>query len=538
MAQDYTSSWMEFAQKPYDEGGLGLAKHQAAGIVGNLQNESTPAIVPWGVSGDNGTAHGSAQWRLDRLDALKRMYPDTYQTPEAQQAFMRHELDTTHGAAYKAIQQAQSPEEAARAFNKLYEISADTTGNRAASARRVFGSDVLPDAGSPPGTGYIPQRKGPGVPALSPDNTMGPGALSAQQPEDPWDRRAEGISQIGAALAGIVNPAQANAINASILANKKSKNQGTWSSHVLPNGQVMQTHSLTGQTRMLDGNYAAKDDTSAEAQAPQMIPLWGDKSHLGADPNTATPEQKEKYLGSMQGSQADMVRGILENTLPPPTAAAMAKKDSPYPAAFAAARAIDPTVDPNAYTARVAGYRDWATKGAESARALNQTIAHQSDTLIGAMKGLGNSDTPVWNSVKNMWSENIDGSGKVPAFRTSAHAVVDELGKVFKQNNLSDTEIRKWEENLPPNMSPEQQRAQIKVFGTLMHGAMSALEDKRKQAIGEYAAAKQRPLLSETGAAGLKKLEEFSADPAPAPKAAAPAAPVAKDKRRPLSDFF
>jgi hypothetical protein len=95
--------------------------------------------------------------------------------------------------------------------------------------------------------------------------------------------------------------------------------------------------------------------------------------------------------------------------------------------------------------------------------------------------------------------------------------VVDELGKVFKQNNLSDAEIKSWEANLPSNMSPEQQRAQIGVFRQLMAGAMSSLEDKRKLAIGDWAAAKQGPLLSSTGSAGLKKLEDFAAGPSSAP---------------------
>jgi hypothetical protein len=143
------------------------------------------------------------------------------------------------------------------------------------------------------------------------------------------------------------------------------------------------------------------------------------------------------------------------------------------------------------------------------------------------MKGLGNGDTPVFNRLKNVWSEEVTGSGAVPGFRTAAHAVVDELGKVFKQNNLSDTEIRKWEENLPPQMSPAQQREQIKQFQTLMHGAMGALEDKRKQAIGDRAAAKQKPLLSDEGAKGLQKLEEF----------ANPKAPAA-DKRPSLDSIF
>jgi hypothetical protein len=100
---------------------------------------------------------------------------------------------------------------------------------------------------------------------------MGPGALSARTPEDPWDRRAEGLSQIGAAISGIVNPAQANAINNSILLNKKAaKETGTWSSHVMPNGQVMQTHSLTGQTRMLNGNYAAPPDPKDAKEDPYV----------------------------------------------------------------------------------------------------------------------------------------------------------------------------------------------------------------------------------------------------------------------------
>jgi hypothetical protein len=300
--------------------------------------------------------------------------------------------------------------------------------------------------------------------------------------------------------------------------------QGSWTSHVMPNGQVMQTNT-NGQTRMMEGNWS-KDGAAGE-QAPQMVPVWGDAKALGDDPTKRTPEQEKAYFASMKPAEAAMVNGLLDNSLPPPTAAAMSRKDSPYPAAFAAAKMLDPTLTSTTYAARVAGQKDMATKGAESARALNQTIAHQSEALIGAMKGLGNGDTPLWNRAKNVWSEEVSGSGAVPGFRTAAHAVVDELGKVFKQNNLSDTEIRKWEENLPPSMSPEQQRTQIAAFQTLMHGAMQALEDKRKTQIGARAAAKLPPLLSEDGAAGLQKLEEFAHPKAPA-----------KDKRPSLDSIF
>ncbi|MGY3589370.1 phage tail tip lysozyme [Bradyrhizobium sp. USDA 4350] len=520
-----TSSWFNFAQQPVDQGGLGLAPHQAAGLVGNLVHESGQDLTPWGPTGDNGTAWGTAQWRGDRLDALKSMYPDSYQTTEAQQAFLRHEMMGSENKAYKALIAAKTPEEAATAVNHLYERSADTTGNRERSARQLMtqfgGGDQGVGGTGAPALSYsgddedTPTTAGT-QPALSAMTTLGPGALqrvmSAPKSDDSLNNLGQMFTGIGASLASISNPQQAYALNQQLQSMKKDTESKF---KIIPtkDGRIIRVDQ-DGNVDTVGGPGSVSDPN---AQAPQMLPTWGKPELLQA----GTPEAKEAYINSMVGGQGAMVRGILENTLPPPTAAAMAKKDSPWPAAFAAAQKIDPTIDPNAYNGRVAGYRDWATKGAESARALNQTIAHQSEALVGAMKGLNNSDTPLMNDAKNWWSEHVSGSGAVPGFRTSAHAVVDELGKVFKQNNLSDTEIRKWEENLPANMSPEQQRTQIKVFQQLMHGAMQALEDKRKQAIGDYAAAKQKPLLSDEGRKGLQALDDF-ANSGPKPKGSRP----------------
>lgn len=518
---DLTGQWLTFAQQPVEQGGLGLAPHQAAGLVGNLQNESGRALSAWGPTGDNGTAWGTAQWRNERLATLKQMFPDSYQTPQAQMQFMRHEMLGSENKAYKALLTAKTPEEAATAVNRLYERSADTTGNREKAARQLM-AQFGGGAGASPALAFSGEGEddSSAPAALSTNSTMGTGALQTLMPEADQKKNhkwSAGLTGIAASLASISSPQQAYALN-QMAKSLKDDDTNTYRVTTTKDGRIIRFNPSTGSVEAIGGNPSTD---SAAAQAPQMIPTWGNTKLLGEDPSQATPEAKEAYLNSMQGSQGAMVRGILENTLPPPTAAAIAKKDSPWPAAFAAARAIDPTVDPNAYNGRVAGYRDWATKGAESARALNQTIAHQSEALVEAMKGLNNGGTPLLNDTKNWWSEHVSGSGAVPAFRTSAHAVVDELGKVFKQNNLSDTEIRKWEENLPTNMSPEQQRAQIKVFGQLMHGAMQALEDKRKQAIGPYAASKQRTLLSDEGRKGLAKLQEFSADPSAAPGAPA-----------------
>lgn len=535
MAQDYTSSWMEFAQRPYDEGGLGLAKHQAAGLVGNLQNESGAGITPWGVSGDNGTAQGSAQWRLERLDALKRMYPDTYQTPEAQQAFMRHELDTTHNAAYKAIQAATSPEAAARAFNKLYEVSADTTGNRAASARRVFGSDVLPD--TPGQSTYLNAGKPRAVPALSPDNTMGPGALTdpgVAQPEDPWKRRGETLSSIGASLAGIVNPAQAAAIMQGINANhtdannKRSlslreklvqaqlnrQNQGSWSSHVMPNGQVLQTNSVSGDTRVLDGTFG---------KGTEAPPSYGDTSKTG-----------EEYLATVPEDKRGIVKMMAEGALPPGSQYKLG--DPKTQALIAAANRYDPTFDATTWSGRVAGAKDWSTggKSADIVKSLNQAIGHLSD-LPDKMKALGNDTSPLWNSAKNAYETNVNGKEAVTNFKLNAHAVADELGKMFKGSGLSDREIKQWEAGLGENMSPEQQRGSIRTLKGLLEHSMGALEEKRRQAIGSRAAEKKGPLLDDAARDALAKLDEFANSK---PESVPAAKPAAKDKRIPLDKIF
>jgi len=133
------ASWMEFMMRSRDEGGLGLSREQAAGGVGNLQAESGKGIPSWGPTGDGGTAWGTAQWRGDRLRRLMRMFPDSYKTVEAQQKFMRWEMDHTESRAYRALRGARTPEEAAAAFDRHYERSSG--GARLArerNARRLF----------------------------------------------------------------------------------------------------------------------------------------------------------------------------------------------------------------------------------------------------------------------------------------------------------------------------------------------------------------------------------------------------------------
>ena len=134
-------SWYDFTTRPVDQGGLGLTHAQAVGQIANLQAESGPSIPSWGPTGDQGSAHGAAQWRLDRFNNLQQFAADRgldYRSTEAQQAFMRHEYLGSERAAYDRLTAAQTPQQAAGVVNRYYERSADTSGRREANALRLF----------------------------------------------------------------------------------------------------------------------------------------------------------------------------------------------------------------------------------------------------------------------------------------------------------------------------------------------------------------------------------------------------------------
>jgi hypothetical protein len=258
------TQWLTWAQQPREAGGLGLAPHQAAGIVGNLVHESGQDLSPWGPTGDNGTAWGTAQWRGDRLARLKAR-PD-YQTVEGQQAFMREELDGSENKAYRALQAAKTPEEAAHAWDALYERSDGATrSQRMASARQLMaqfggagGSSESPGALT---TAFAPTEKTASMPALSADSTLGPGALAPEAKQGLFglnvgDNTYDGLMGIASSLAGISNPDQAKALIAQQASMKKAPtDQGSWSIHTFPNGQSVLMNTK-GQMKPLQGNYA------------------------------------------------------------------------------------------------------------------------------------------------------------------------------------------------------------------------------------------------------------------------------------------
>lgn len=245
----------------------------------------------------------------------------------------------------------------------------------------------------------------------------------------------------------------------------------------------------------------------------------------GQDPMGNTNLTGKAYLDTLPKEQANTVQMMVEGKIQPPTSFAMSK---PYwQNMIAAAHNYDPTFDATAWSGRVAGVKDFsAGKSSEMVRAANQTLAHVG-SLLDSMDNLHNGRFPAVNAVGNFINEQT-GGGQPGAFRTNAHAVAEEMSKVFKGANLSDAEIRQWEQNLTANMSPEQQRAQIAKLSELLHGSLSALEEKRVASIGPVAAAKAGPIIKDEGVRVLDRIDNWlkqnGSSQTPAPTAPAPSA--------------
>lgn len=328
--------------------------------------------------------------------------------------------------------------------------------------------------------------------ALSPANTVGPGALTKRVMKgDSNDSKLDILSQggmgIAAALAGISSPQQAYALNQQLQSMKKD-NQSKYKVSVMKDGRIMRVDD--------SGNVDVSGTSPAEAAA-KPVPAIGDFSKTGED-----------YLATVPDTQKAIVQGVAEGLIPPPSPYKMG--DPNVQAIIAAAHQYDKSFDATTWSGRVAGQKDWATggKSADIVKSLNQSIGHLSD-LPSKFDALNNGQSPLANEAGNWWNQQVLGKPAVTGFKLNAHAVADEMGKLFKGAGLSDREIKQWEEGLGENMSPDQQRESMTTLSGLVRHSMSALEEKRRQAIGPMAATKKGALLDGDASGSLDSIDNW-----------------------------
>lgn len=141
----------------------GWTKEQAAGIVGNLQAESSRELNPSSV-GDGGKAYGIAQWHPDRQANYERNIGNgksiRQSTFDEQLAFIQWELENTESKAARLLKGAKTAAEAAQIFDQYYERSSgEHRGRRVANANKLIEGD---DMGTYPSGTPQPQNNAMG----------------------------------------------------------------------------------------------------------------------------------------------------------------------------------------------------------------------------------------------------------------------------------------------------------------------------------------------------------------------------------------
>jgi len=232
-----------------------------------------------------------------------------------------------------------------------------------------------------------------------------------------------------------------------------------------------------------------------------------ENSAVGPDGMALTGDE---YLKTLPANEATMVKKMVNGEIPPPSSFVLAK--SPYwNALMMKASQYDPDFDQTSWGARSSGRKDFygGGKSSEMVRAANQTIDHVGH-LVESFENLGNTQYPLYNDAKNFVGQKVTGQAGVPDFLANAHAVADEMSKVFKGSNLSDTEIKAWEHSLNSNMSPEQQRAAVAKLMDLLGGSLNALEQKRESSLGPTLSKKMGPLLNDHSQDVLSRVRRWT----------------------------
>jgi hypothetical protein len=359
------------------------------------------------------------------------------------------------------------------------------------------------------------------MPALSPRNLAGgPGALSNTEDDEQsqsllgrfWQKPEDGanaLQQAGAYITSIADPKA----GASLLAAAKAYGRN----------KPKPEFKIIGQDEFGAPKYGWVDTVNQ-----RVVPFSASGApEAGQAPGTIgdTSLQGDDYLKTLPANIAAAAQAAVEGRAPPPSAGSL--KNPLVQKTIAAAQHLDPEFDLTTWGARNAGHKDFYGGGDSSkqVKSLNQAISHMG-SLVDSAEKLPGHDSPMINSVENFFNTQVLGKGDQTEFKMNAHAVAEELSKVFKGSNMSDAEIKKWEEGLQPNMSPEQKRAAIGKLTELLHGGMSALDDKRKQSLGDASRrAKKGSLLAPDAQQQLEKIKAWVAagsKPAGAP-AGAPA---------------
>ena len=280
-----------------------------------------------------------------------------------------------------------------------------------------------------------------------------------------------------------------------------------------PVGQPQQAMSPQQSTLM-------RPPVAAATPQPQGTPAQGDSvngqgvTQVG-DLFTNDPNINMDVYNSLPDSVKPTIKAIIQGRFQMTGQMMRSEAGRKY---LEAANAVDPTLDASNYAARAATAKAFAAgKPAEQITALNTAIQHMGE-LHKAANELNNTSVPLYNSAENYVQNKVLGDKRPTNFMMAAHPVAEELSRVFKGSNMSDAEVKQWQQSLSPDMSPDQIQGAMGIAQKLMDGRINALQDQYKRGTNREAPSFLTPKSRET-------LDYINNNPVgkPQPKAAMPA---------------
>jgi len=203
------------------------------------------------------------------------------------------------------------------------------------------------------------------------------------------------------------------------------------------------------------------------------------------NPSLPTDQRDEGILQGLSPADSAIVKQLVDYKYPMPSG--MALRTPFWQKIIGAAAQYDPTFDASQYSNRQKLRNDFMSgKSSQSINALNTVAQH-----IGQMEqnwaALKNSGSPMWNAPINWIEQHVGGDPRMSAFANDSHAVADELMRVWRQTQGSDSEVKDWADQIGMNASPAQQQNITTELYKLIGGKLTALKSQYETGMGKPA---------------------------------------------------
>lgn len=267
---------------------------------------------------------------------------------------------------------------------------------------------------------------------------------------------------------------------------------------------VTNPQQILSSLAQYDPQYAEKA-ADIQAKNPLATMLQGNTS--GGSTNSGVPLASlsgDDLLAALPPAIASQVKGYAEGRIQP---SPMMMRTAQGQQLMQLVSQYDPNFDAVNYNAR-ANTRKSFTSGpdANNITALNTAMGHAA-SLQDAYTNLDNGDYAWLNKARNATESALGDTSKQTAMAdvgTKAHALSEELAKVFRSTGMAESDVKAWEQKIDTSATPATSKAVISGAVDLMNSRLDALGEKYNQGMGT--SKKGIELLSPKAQAAYQKL--------------------------------